>query len=64
MLYSLPKVTQQVPGKPVQSRATTKTSGHVYPLVLSVYECTDIGHLHVQPVLCKREGKLSLVEKN
>lgn len=29
----------------MQNRASTKTSGHVHPLVMSVYECTDIGHL-------------------
>lgn len=48
----------------MQSRSTTKTSDHVYSLVMSVYECIDIGHLCVQPVLCRREGKLSLAEKN
>lgn len=64
MSCSLPKVTQQVPGKPMQSQSTTKTSSHVYSLAVSVYECLDIGHLCVQRVLCRREGKLSLAEKN
>lgn len=47
----------------MQSRATSKTSGHASPLGMSLHECTDIGHLCVQPVLYKREGKRSLMEE-